>query len=191
MLCFIFCGLYKEINKYLGFRAILNILKSVAIGSLAFILFVLFVHHTKGFPRSIYFIDTILAFTFLSGFRFFKRIIQEGINVHIKKFDKRILIVGAGDAGHRISNEIHREQINKSIVLAFVDDDPLKHNLKINGVPVLGNTKSIENIVSNKNINEIIIAIANISDIDLKNIVNECEKTKANIKNNSSFDTIN
>jgi FlaA1/EpsC-like NDP-sugar epimerase len=189
--CFVFFGVYHEMKKYLGIKAVINIFKAVSVSSIIFVVFIVVLQNLTGFPRSIYFIDAILVSILVSGLRFSERILKIGFNINAGKIDNRILIIGAGDVGNIILKELRNKQKSFSKIVGFVDDDIMKSGMKIDGIAVLGNHKNIEKIVSKHHVTEIIIAISNIDTRKLKNILNECEKTKAVIKIIPSVSRIN
>jgi FlaA1/EpsC-like NDP-sugar epimerase len=91
----------------------------------------------------------------------------------------RTLIVGAGEGG---SIFIKSLQNNPSIqFVGIVDDDINKKNTTVFGVPVLGTTSDIEEIVRNERISQITIAIPSLKRIDLEKIVERATKTKAKV----------
>ena len=57
------------------------------------------------------------------------------------KENKRVLIVGAGDAGNIILRDLR--QRDHRYVIGFIDDDPAKNGKLIEGVPVTGGRDDI------------------------------------------------
>jgi sugar O-acyltransferase (sialic acid O-acetyltransferase NeuD family) len=56
---------------------------------------------------------------------------------------KKLIIIGAGGDGRNLAEAIDRMG-GKWDLLGFLDDDPKKQGLKINGVPVLGKTTDVQ-----------------------------------------------
>lgn len=113
-------------------------------------------------------------------YRIFKRVGFGALNG--ESDEKRVLIVGAGEAGAMVIKELRNHKTLNSRPVAIVDDNPSKKRQHINGVPVLGNRKDIKKICEKKNIDEIIISIPSANRKDLKDIVNQCKKTKCKTK---------
>lgn len=82
----------------------------------------------------------------------------------------RILIVGAGDAGRVILSEYLKRGMISSIA-GFADDDPAKAGSSFDGKRVLGTTADIEKIISDENIDEIIIAMPSAAQSALESIL--------------------
>jgi len=75
-----------------------------------------------------------------------------------KKPGKRVLIAGAGEAGRIIISEFERHGMGKTII-GLVDDDSRKVGTLLGGKPVLGTTGEMAMLVSQYDINEVIIAM--------------------------------
>ena len=86
--------------------------------------------------------------------------------------DKRVLIVGAGDAGNIILRDLR--QRDHRYVIGFIDDDPNKKGKIMNGIPVMGNRNDIHRLVYEKDIKEIIIAIPSLEIEKLSELANIC-----------------
>jgi FlaA1/EpsC-like NDP-sugar epimerase len=72
---------------------------------------------------------------------------------------KRLLIVGAGNAGEALLREIQRMPIAQYEVIGFIDDDPIKQGTNIHGIPVRGTVEQLPKICEDQNIEEIAIAM--------------------------------
>ena len=73
---------------------------------------------------------------------------------------RRVLIIGAGKAGTELSYEIVRSDPKPFNLIGFIDDDPLKLNTRIHGIPVLGNYLTMESIVEQMGVSDLILAIS-------------------------------
>jgi len=70
-------------------------------------------------------------------------------------------------------------QNNRSLglqVVGFVDDDPAKRRLSLNGVSVLGDRQAIPELVKRHKIDQIIIAMPTASGSEIREVVRICEK---------------
>lgn len=82
----------------------------------------------------------------------------------------RTLIVGAGLAGRYVLSETRKSKRNYRVI-AFVDDDPNKIGGICAGLPVKGPIADIASIIEEKHIEEVIIAINDIDEIRLHEIL--------------------
>lgn len=91
--------------------------------------------------------------------------------------EKKVLIVGAGDAGRDVLREIRQSPELDYSVLGFIDDDPKKHGKKISGVKVLGGREEIKPL-SRKGIDLVIIAIPSAHGQEVSDIVRLCSEVR-------------
>lgn len=74
-------------------------------------------------------------------------------------FQRRLLVVGAGWAGHEIIEALREFQPSQYTVVGVIDDDPLKHRSTLGGVPVLGGRDRLLPAVQALNASEVVLAI--------------------------------
>ena len=87
----------------------------------------------------------------------------------------RTLIIGAGDAGSLMQNEIGNAFNSKYKVVGFVDDSPIKIGTIINNVKVFGPINDINAIVKKLNVKNVVIALPSIDSKRLMEITNIIE----------------
>jgi exopolysaccharide biosynthesis polyprenyl glycosylphosphotransferase len=75
-------------------------------------------------------------------------------------FKRRILIVGAGNAGRMILRELLNQPVQTMELVGFVDDNPELQNFNIESYKVLGNRHDLPQIVSRYLVTDIICAIS-------------------------------
>ncbi|MEE1133042.1 MAG: nucleoside-diphosphate sugar epimerase/dehydratase [Caryophanon sp.] len=105
-------------------------------------------------------ITWLLHIVAIGGSRFLVRVVKDR-QMAFKNTAKlkRVLIVGAGQAGTMLVRNLQRHDEETYLPVCLVDDDPHKQNLKILDVTVAGTTKDIPRLVEEKQIDEIIIAM--------------------------------
>jgi UDP-GlcNAc:undecaprenyl-phosphate/decaprenyl-phosphate GlcNAc-1-phosphate transferase len=179
---FLFFGVYRGIWRYTSIDDLMAFAKAVAAGSLISMAIVLFKFRFQGFSRAIFVIDALVMLMLLAGsrvaFRFFRQVLPTaGGNMH-----RRALIYGAGDAGELLLRELlnNRELSYKPI--GFIDDDPKKQGKVIHGFRVFGGNGMLGKIVSDHQIEQLLISTPRISDTRLAEIVRECEVHSVELK---------
>ena len=75
-------------------------------------------------------------------------------------FLKRVMIIGAGRAGSILAEMIQDMTPTPFSVVGFIDDDPQKEGKKISGLPVLGNSVNILEIIKKEQISDLIFSIS-------------------------------
>ncbi|MGE7664904.1 polysaccharide biosynthesis protein [Ureibacillus composti] len=127
-------------------------------------------------------ITWLLHIVLIGGSRFILRIAHDRTPIKPKGDLKRVLIVGAGQAGTMLVRNIQHNEHPEYHPIAFVDDDPNKQNLTLMNVKVSGTIQDIPNIVNEKGIDEIILAIPSLGKFGIKEIYNICATTQAKVK---------
>ncbi|MBZ0199091.1 MAG: polysaccharide biosynthesis protein, partial [Ignavibacteriaceae bacterium] len=113
-----------------------------------------------GFPRSVILIDLVLSFLLSAGFKISKRFYLEIMRQSIGRSDlKKTLIIGAGSSGEQVLRDINRSETRKFLPVGFIDDDPLKLNLYMQGIKVIGTTEELAEIIKQYKVESIIISV--------------------------------
>ena len=164
-------GMYRRIWKYASVKDMIAISEAVLSSSLLMVVVFYILRYPIGFfginfnfslpyfPRSIFIIDFILTLILISLSRFSGRFFNELKFGNAKSRKKRVLIIGAGDAGEMIVREIIRQSNSEYIAIGFLDDDSAKIGKQIHGVRVLGPISKLESSISKYSIDEVIIAV--------------------------------
>nr|MBA3612539.1 polysaccharide biosynthesis protein [Nitrospirales bacterium] len=120
-----------------------------------------------GYPRSIFIIDSILLVGFLCGIRLAVRIFRER---KVLRKTKRVLIIGAGDAGENIVREMQSHSTSSYTPVGFVDDDVSKVSKRIHGVKVLGTRQDLSRILHTHKPEEVLVALPGTNSAVLRDI---------------------
>jgi FlaA1/EpsC-like NDP-sugar epimerase len=171
-LCLYFTGAYSFIWRYTGIYEVKGFIKT-GLWSLAILLALRLVlpndFQSWRVPLSVIFMDTFLAISGTLSLRVLRRWVFE---VYEKDRTaplaaggslKPTLLVGAGRGGSLALKEISVRGDMGLKVLGFVDDDPQKQGMKVQGTKVLGTTRDIPKLVRNLGIEEVVITIDNAS----------------------------
>lgn len=167
-------GLLHGWWRYTGLSDTLDVVRSVVCGSAIFIPIVRFGWGFESFPRSVYVLEPLLTAGILIGVRVFSRVLAESVRQDLTS-SKKVLLIGAGTAGHSIVREIGRNGSRYSAV-GFVDDDRSKLGLRIENVPVLGVVDQIPDLVNAYAVDEVLIAVPSASSSQMQRFVGVCER---------------
>src|ERR1700728_2176033 len=121
----------------------------------------------------------LLCLLFLCGVRMGARAIYERRPLAAfrgaGKGERSVLIVGAGDGGRLVLREIVRNRGLGLQPVGFLDDDPRKRGLRIEGVKVRGDTEDeLPRVLGETEPDEVIIAIPSAPGSTRARIVREC-----------------
>lgn len=76
---------------------------------------------------------------------------------------KRTLIIGAGSGAEVVIKDLRRSIVPQNKIVAIIDDDTHKLNRTLSGVKVVDVTENMLQVIDKYQVDEVIIAIANIS----------------------------
>ena len=132
-------------------------------------------------PRSSMVIGFLLSFMFTVGIRFSYRMMKMALQklshmAHITGI-KRVMLIGAGEAGRTLIMEyINSEFINDEVV-CVIDDNVSKMHRRLCGVPIVGGRNDIPKAVKRYRIDKIVFAIPSASAATRKEILDICTTT--------------
>ena len=138
---FIRLGLYRAIIRYIEIRALWTIIQATTFYSLIFA-FILYESGIQGIPRTVSPLNWLLIMLLVSSSRFFVRWwladvyfrLSDDSYDNINHNKKNVVIYGAGSAGVQLASALVHGGEFKTV--AFIDDNPLLHKQKINGIRI-------------------------------------------------------
>jgi FlaA1/EpsC-like NDP-sugar epimerase len=171
LLIFTLFGLYEKWWRYVGQRDYVGILQAVIVATLFVPAFNALTHPkivpsgrgdvTLSVPTGVLAFFFLLTLVLVGGSRFVARTVYERplSGFRPRAGARRVLIIGAGDGGRLVLREIVRNPDLGLSPVGFVDDDPTKHRMRIDGVRVLGRTDELARILDEAEPDEVTIAI--------------------------------
>jgi FlaA1/EpsC-like NDP-sugar epimerase len=130
-------------------------------------------------PNTVIVLFALLSLVFLVGIRALARTLYErrplAVFRSLRRDQRTVLIAGAGEGGRLVAREIMRNRDLGLAPVGFVDDDPTKRRLRIEGLRVRGNTEGdLPRILDEAEPDEVIIAIPSAPGSTRARIVREC-----------------
>lgn len=175
--------LYDNIWRYISIKEIITIgLTMVLTVFSIFVCIQLFKKHTL--PRTVLFLFSYFMLTFLIGDKLLWRYYysyKTKMKYSKENAKKRVLIVGAGDAGEVISREIIKRS-DLGYLVGFVDDDKEKVGKAVHGKRVLGTVGEIEKMIQKNKIDSIIIAIPSATGKQIRHIYTQISNKEMEVK---------
>ena len=95
---------------------------------------------------------------------------------------KEVVVVGAGDAGRLIVQEMQRSRMLNYTPIGFVDDDPRKRHTRIMGVRVLGTIDELPKVLREHRPDEVLIAMPSVSGEVRRRIVETAQQLRIVVK---------
>jgi UDP-GlcNAc:undecaprenyl-phosphate GlcNAc-1-phosphate transferase len=145
-------------------------------------LIILFKFRFQGFSRAVFLIDAVMMMMFLAGSRMAFRLFRQLLPSAGSSRGRRALIYGAGDAGELLLRELLNNRDLHCAPVGFMDDDPKKRGKVIHGYPVFGGNGMFHRIVTQHNIEQVLISTPRISRARITEILRECESQNIELK---------
>jgi FlaA1/EpsC-like NDP-sugar epimerase len=178
-LVFYFFGLYRRMWVYASVQELKLVVIAVTCASLILALIITILRATdiiSNFIRSVVPIDWLLSLVLIGGLRFSMRILAEvpvsGSNGSARS--KRVLVVGAGDAGALVVREMQKNPNLPLRPICFLDDDPDKQRKQIHGIPVVGTLDDLPRTLVTRRIDEVVIAIPSAPGSVIRKVAEVC-----------------
>ena len=182
ILIFILFHLYSSLWEYASVNEMTNIIYACACS----IVVECIVAHLFGerFPRSFWPLSLMLLLIGVGGSRFLYRFLRSMNQKSMERetSGKRIMVIGAGEAGNTIIREIRTSQYLNGRVVCVVDDSAAKQGSFIQGIKVAGTRYDIGSLVEKYGVTDIILAIPSMTAMERKKIINICKETDCTIK---------
>jgi FlaA1/EpsC-like NDP-sugar epimerase len=184
LVVFIAFGFYNRWWRYVSIRDMWAIARGVVVASLIADLTVYLVSPVHGFrlPRSIAATDLLLTLAFVAGSRLLARTAMERPGLTMVARGKEVVVVGAGDAGRLIVQEMQRSRMLNYTPIGFVDDDPRKQHTRILGVRVLGTIDELPRVLREHRPDEVLIALPSVSGDVRRRIVETAQQQRIVVK---------
>lgn len=181
ILIFFLLRLYHSLWRYASVREMVNIFLACIISALIHITS-LFIYY-RYFTKSYIMIYTLLLLLFTLVIRFSYRIVRYFFSMYNHDIEPRsTMIVGAGEAGNMLMNELIMSNHLDARIKCFIDDDRAKHGTYIHGVKVIGGRECILRAAKKYSINEIIIAMPTASKKTISELVEICKDVPGELK---------
>jgi len=201
---------YQRRWRYVSARDVVHVVRAVVVAAVFVVVFIALVHpytYTEyisyfgdphriprplalALPVSIAVMFPALAIVLLVGARFLARAINDrripGLRAPLD--GRSVLIVGAGQGGRLVCQELVRNGDLGLHPVGFVDDDPLKQRLRYDGVRVRGTTKDLPHLLDDAEPDEVIIAIPSAPGELRMRVVSACRDRAIPVRTQGSVD---
>lgn len=178
-------GVYRVSWSYSTSRDLLIILRGTAIGYLIGFLFGRFMLLFGINIFTVPFTVSTMCFVAATFLIVFSRILWLSLLFYRSRrgetSSRKILIIGAGDAGTSIADEIIRNPPFGKVI-GFLDDSPRKQKKKIHGIPVLGHTEKTMEIIKNYNVELVIIAMPSVESKEIRRIMKYIDRDRVRVQ---------
>lgn len=173
---FIIAKTYSGIIRYTNTRDTVRLFLVIFSGSILFlfinIISYFFFTHNFIIPASVIIIDFMFTIVAMISFRILVKITYLELQ-NPTKAKTNVIIYGAGESGIITKRALDRDAGMKYKVIAFIDDDPKKTGMTMEGMPIYSSDK-LENLLKTKTIAHVIISIQKLHSLKKKEISELC-----------------
>ena len=183
LILFLLLNLYRSIWSFASFRELERTFIATALSAL---------FHTIGItvlfqrmPVAYYLFGPIFEFILITCVRFsyrLLRIFRSWSKSTDQSASARIMIIGAGDGGRMLIQELVSSRHLRCSIKCVIDDNPYKWGRYISGVPVVGGRDDILANVKKYEIDHIYFAIPTASPEEKRDILNICKESGCALK---------
>jgi UDP-GlcNAc:undecaprenyl-phosphate GlcNAc-1-phosphate transferase len=155
-------GKYRRLEQALSAVEVLTILRGILLGVGLSILAVLFLYRFEGFSRTVFGFDVLMLAILLVGARVAISLADEYLRARTSR-GRNVLIYGAGRGGRLLARELLQNPDLELVPVGFLDDDPAKQRLRVEGIRVLGRMSDLPRIATALDVSEVAIGIRDLT----------------------------
>ena len=169
-------GLYRSIWRFASFSELFRVTVSSAITAVLHTVLITIIFHRM--PLSYYILGALFQFCFVLAIRFSYRLLnmirnrwgtpQEG---------HRVMIIGAGQAGQLIMQDMRRTPSVKDRVVCIIDDNQNKWGRTVEGITIVGGRDDILANAEKYEVDKIYFAMPSATRQEQRDILNICKET--------------
>ncbi|HET8831024.1 MAG TPA: nucleoside-diphosphate sugar epimerase/dehydratase [Casimicrobiaceae bacterium] len=170
---FLALGLYRGLWRFASLLDLQRIVVAAGLGAILIPLVLVMLKLQAVVPRSVLFFYPIVLIFLMAGSRFAFRIWKEHrLYSPFAALGEPVLVVGAGEAGARLTNEMARSRQWR--VIGLLDDDVTKHGRLLRNVSVLGPISELELWVRRYGVRKVIIALPSTNHVVRRRVAELC-----------------
>jgi FlaA1/EpsC-like NDP-sugar epimerase len=175
-------GLYGQMWRYASVQEARRVVLS-GMTSFASVLVVVTLvgRGSRPLPLSVIVFGSASAISAFGAVRFQSRLFafrRRTVDVH----RTRVLLMGAGDAGAQVLNDIFRNPQVDLQVVGLIDDDPRNRGRSLHGVTVLGGRAAIPTLAKKLNADQVLLAIPSATSELVRDVAASCEEAGVSLR---------
>ena len=172
---FLALGLYRGLWRFASIVDLQRIVLAAGLGAILVPLVLVMLQLQAVVPRSIVIFYPIVLIFLMAGSRFAYRIWKEHrLYSPFEALGEPVLIVGAGEAGARLANDLTRSRQWR--VVGVLDDDPAKQGRLLRKVRVLGPISELTQWADRYGVRKVILALPSTNHVVRRRVAELCAK---------------
>ena len=173
--------LYDRSLHYASMLDLVTMAKAISASSILLSVFVWWQFPQIRIPAAVFIVDWAFLHLFWGGLHFGNRVFKTRQTAS-RKSGRRVVIVGAGDAGMKILKDLALDPSSSCRPVAVVDDDATKWGRTIYEVPIVGGIKNIVQIAAENNAEEIFVCIPSATRSQMRGILDSCRRSNVPVR---------
>lgn len=164
-------GLYHGVWRHAGTPEVLRLVKASILASLLVFAGLAALVGPNALSLSVLILDWMLATGAVGGTRFGFRALRQYFAAQ-RDTGRRVLVYGSSDHGLLVLRHL-RQRMDRTVV-GLLDSDASRHGLQVQGVQVLGSPDALPRLVSQHEIDEVIVPVQNTTEKQRRDLANSC-----------------
>lgn len=186
-LSFLVSKTYYGVIRFAGFQDSLRIFATLFSGTAVLVLINQLEYYINSdpeylLPHSLIIVDFFISLVAMTFSRMGYRLLYNQLKTSDTNKKTNVIIYGAGNSGITTKRTLDLDTKINYKVVAFIDDDPKKLKHRIDGVSIYA-ADSLEKLIDQYKVHELIISIQNISKQKKIDIVEQCLAQNIKVKN--------
>jgi UDP-GlcNAc:undecaprenyl-phosphate GlcNAc-1-phosphate transferase len=173
MITLVAVGAYRGVWQYFGLMDAVTFAKGVLLGTTTSVLLIVYLYRFESYSRGVFVVYAALLMLVLCGARASFRLMSEFAHRR-RHAGQRLIIYGAGDGTATAVRELLNQTTGGYRMLGFIDDDPGMARSRMQGYPVLGDFGSLTSLISNGEVDTVVITRSAIGVDRLDTLRNLC-----------------
>ncbi len=170
---FLAFGLYRGLWRFASIVDLQRIVMSAGLGAILIPLVLVMLQLQSVVPRSVLILYPVVLIFLMAGSRFAYRSWKEHrLYSPLETLGEPVLIVGAGDAGARLTADLARSRQWR--VIGLLDDDPAKQGRHLRNVSVLGPIASLPQWARKFGVRKVIFALPSANHVVRRRVAELC-----------------
>jgi FlaA1/EpsC-like NDP-sugar epimerase len=167
--------------RRIGFQDVVALVLPYALLGAALSLVLLVVGPFVGVPRSVPLLDTLITIALMATARVVARGVADLRLAVPSGTRKRVMVIGAGEAGGMVVRELLRHPEIGMNPVAFLDDDPTKQGQRVSGVPVVGRIDAAGRVVDEHAVDEVLIAMPSGNGVGVRRVLAALKEARVSL----------
>ena len=173
--------LYTRSLRHASVPDFISIVKAIGASSLLGFVAIAWLFPSLKISAAVFVVDAAFATLLWGGLHFGARVLKAQ-QAAWRKDGKRVVVVGAGEAGITLLKDLAQDPAGASRAVAILDDDPEKWGRTILGVPVVGGTRELARLAVEHDADEILICIPSATGTQMREILAACREISVPVR---------